>query len=233
MKKESRSAHLFNFEDLQGEAENYLEAVRLKARGILANALAEAQKQKNEILEDAEKIREKAQKEGFLEGLRQGEEKAEEKIREKVEVRVQVEAKEAISSAENGMRRLLTQCSSLKEELTQNWESAFLHLISRIAKVVIRRELKNDPQITMQWIREMFELSSSESSLVLHLNPEDATLLKSSLERLSGEFRLLGKLEVKANPALERGDCILKSENGQLDQRLDVQLARIEEELRA
>lgn len=233
MKKETQNAHLFNFEDLKHQAETYLDSVRQRAKQILEEAASEVKSLKAQFLEETKDLRTEAEKKGYQDGLEKGIADAQNQIQQNVQERLQQEIQPAVSSAETVMLRLLEQYAALQKELAQNWEKSFLELICRISKAVIRRELKNDPQITLHWIREMLELSSSSNSFVLQMNPEDEELLKNSLEQLKSEFRQLGELEIKIEPSLERGDCILRSENGQLDQRLDVQLARIEEELRA
>ena len=231
MKKEIPNAHLFNFEDLHSQAETYLGSVRQTARQILAKAVQEAETQKHSILLEADLIRTQAREEGFQEGLQRAFQEIESRVESQVQTQLQKKIEPAVQAAENGIFQILEQCADLREDLTQSWERAFMHLVSRVAKIIIRRELKADPQIATQWIREMLELCSGENSFTLELNPEDAVLLKPALDRIRSEFRQLGSLEVKLDPMLARGDCILRSENGTLDQRLDVQLARIEEEL--
>ncbi|MBQ4144858.1 MAG: hypothetical protein IJD43_15425 [Thermoguttaceae bacterium] len=231
MKKEIPNAHLFNFEDLHSQAETYLGSVRQTARQILAKAVQEAETQKHSILLEADSIRTQAREEGFQEGLQRAFQEIESRVESQVQTQLQKKIEPAVQAAENGIFQILEQCADLREDLTQSWERAFMHLVSRVAKIIIRRELKADPQIATQWIREMLELCSGENSFTLELNPEDAVLLKPALDRIRSEFRQLGSLEVKLDPMLARGDCILRSENGTLDQRLDVQLARIEEEL--
>lgn len=233
MKKEALNAHLFNFEDLKSQAEEYLASVKQKAGEFLEQTIHDAQVQRDEILEEADRIRRNAHEEGFRAGVRQGLEQAESLIQESVQQRLDHELAPAVQFAEKGIQELFRRCLSLREELSRNWESAFLQLICRISQVVIRQELERDPQISVRWIREALELCSGENTLMLLMNPEDVRNLGPSLERLRGEFRQLGQIEIKAEPQLARGDCILKTENGQLDQRLATQLARIEEELRS
>jgi len=233
MKRETLNAHLFNFEDLESQAEEYLASVKKKAVDILEQAVRDAQVQREEILGDAELIRQNAHEEGFRAGVRLGLEQAESLIQENVQQRLEQEIAPAVEFAEKGLQELFRRCLLLREELSRNWENAFLQLVCRISHVIIRQELEKDPQISLSWIREMLELCSGENTLVLFMNPEDLRLLGSGLERLQGEFRQLGQIEIKADSKLARGDCVLKTENGQLDQRLSTQLARIEEELRS
>ncbi len=231
MERETPTPHLFNFEDLQNQAETYLSAVREKAREIIEGATLEMKLRQDRLLAEADAIREKARHEGYQEGVRLGALEVESKIQEELQRRLQQEVGNAVDLSRKEMATLLEQCASLREEITRNWENTFLRLVFRVAKTVIRRELKQEPQISVQWVREALELSLGESSLVLILNPEDATLMKTPLERLFSEFRQLGEIEIRTDTTLARGDCILQSENGRLDQRLDSQLARIEEEL--
>lgn len=216
------NSHLFNFEDLEAQAEKYLEAVREKAREIVAKAA-----------QNAERIQEEARQKGFQEGLKQGKNQALELVQDEVQARVQTEVEIISDQVLTQMRSIAGQCAELREELTRNWENAFLSLVTRVSRVILRRELEKDPQIEIQWIREMLQLCAGENSLILTLNPQDAERLQAPLERLAGEFGKIGQMTIKTSPAMARGDCVLKTENGQLDQRLDVQLERIAEELRS
>lgn len=216
------NSHLFNFEDLEAQAADYLESVKKKAREIVANAVQEA-----------EGIQDEARKKGFQEGLKQGKSHALELVQEEVRERVQNQVQTISNQVLAQIHAIASQCAGLREELTQNWENAFLTLVMRVSHVILRRELEKDPQIEIQWIREMLQLCAGENSLILTLNPQDAELLREPLERLAGEFGKIGHMTIKPSSAMAQGDCVLKTENGQLDQRLDVQLERIAEELRS
>lgn len=237
MKNESSNSqsnsHLFNFEDFGSQAQQYLESVREKAREILEKSLLEAHTKSVQILEEAEQLREKARQEGFQAGFQQGMNDAQAQIEPEVQNRVRQEVEIAVGESEKSLQKMLLELKNLRIEMVEAWEKEFLRLVCRTARVVLRHELAAEPQISLQWIRETFELCSGENSLVLKLNPEDAALLKIPLERLCAEFNLLGRLEIKQDPTFSRGDCLLKTESGTLDQRLDVQLARIEEELQS
>lgn len=232
MKKSPSNAHLFNFEDFGTQAQKYLDSVREKAREILEEAVSEAHVRSEELLADAEKIRETAREEGFQEGLKRGMAEAEARIEPEVQNRVRKEVETAVHSSETSMQGILVELQGLRLEMAHAWEEEFLRLVCRVAKVVLRREIASDPQIPLQWVRESLELCSGESSVVLKLHPEDAAMLQIPLERLCTEFNRLGRIEIKTDSTFSRGDCVLKTASGTLDSRLDVQLARIEEELK-
>jgi flagellar assembly protein FliH len=66
----------------------------------------------------------------------------------------------------------------------------------------------------------------------LHLHPEDLGCLGSLLESLLAELGRTGGVCVVADATITRGGCRLDTRLGSIDQQLEAQLARIEEELR-
>jgi flagellar assembly protein FliH len=65
----------------------------------------------------------------------------------------------------------------------------------------------------------------------LLLNPTDYQTLQPQVEMLVRELAGLGQVEVSSDPAISPGGCRVETQFGVIDQQLETQLRRIEEEL--
>jgi flagellar assembly protein FliH len=118
-----------------------------------------------------------------------------------------------------------------KQAWLTHWEKSAVHVAAAIARRVIRRELSSHPEIAMVLVREALELAAGSSHVRLHLNPADRDALQPQIDALLQELSGLGRPEVVADPQISRGGCRVETRFGTIDQQLEAQLARIEEEL--
>jgi flagellar biosynthesis/type III secretory pathway protein FliH len=115
----------------------------------------------------------------------------------------------------------------------QQCEATLVRLACRIAERLIRRELRDCPEIPRAWIRESLELASGAATISLRLHPQDLEGLGTGVDRLAEEIGRLAPLKVVADDTLDRGGCVVQTEFGTIDMQLPTQLARLEEELLA
>ncbi len=125
----------------------------------------------------------------------------------------------------------MTEIRHAKQAWLTRWETGAVHVAAAIAKRLVRRELARNPEITLALVREALELASGSSQVRLHLNPADHETLRPQIDILLGELAGLGNAEIVADPQTAPGGCRVETAFGMIDQQLDAQLARIEEEL--
>ena len=198
----------FNFEDMTQRAQQYLEQVKQQA----AKILQEAQNQ-------AEQIRSKAQVEGR--------EKAMQQAQQESHSRVEQQMKSVIPAVESAINDLVQQ----RDDWESHWEHQAVTLAMKIAEKIIRRELAQDPGISKTWIRQSLELISRQEQVTIELSPGDLEAIQPQIELLSQSLGRLAETRVITNPQLQPGECRVLTQHGQIDQRLETQLDRIESEL--
>lgn len=194
----------FNFEDLSAQAAEYLDKVRAEAARILARAQ-----------QDAVKIRQRAEQEGRQAAL----------------AAVEQMVRTQLSSVLPALRQAAQQIQAARSAWLKHWEKAAIHLSAAIAGRLIRGELTRQPEIPLRLVREALELSPGETELRIHLNPEDHRALSGQVEALVAELAPLGRTQIVADPHVGRGGCQVETRFGLIDQRIESQLQRIEEEL--
>jgi len=198
----------FNFDDMATQADRYLEDLREKAVTILAQAQ-----------QQAETIRSEAEAQGRQAGLDAAEEIIERKLQEK------------LASLMAAMHSAVGEIEAAKQSWLQHWQQSGVRLATAIAERVIRRELSQQPEITLSLVREALELASKGEKVILKLNPQDQQTLGKQVETLVGELSRLAEVQVVADPQITAGGCVVETRFGRVDEQIEAQLARIQQEL--
>jgi flagellar assembly protein FliH len=104
------------------------------------------------------------------------------------------------------------------QQLDGEVEKELLHLTLAVGKQLARRELRVDPTQVIGIIREsLSQLPASARDVRVHLHPEDAVTVR---ERLAAPTQERAWTIVE-DPTLSRGGCMVRTENSQIDVRLD------------
>jgi flagellar assembly protein FliH len=120
-----------------------------------------------------------------------------------------------------------------KQAWISHWETGAVRLAAAIAARVIRREVRQQPEITLALVREALDLAAGSPNVRLHLNPEDYKSLGTEVRTIIAAMSALGDAEVAPDAAIGQGGCRVETRFGTIDQQIETQLRRIEEELAA
>jgi flagellar assembly protein FliH len=198
----------FNFDDMKASAEVYLTKIRQQAGKILAQATQEAQA-----------IRQRAEIEGRQAAERAALAAIDQRIGQQME-----SIRPAIQAAIDGILQS-------RPGWLAHWEKQAIHLATAIAQRIVRRELRTDPQITVSLVREALELASGGAHVRLLMNPADFENLGGEVKQLAADLNRLAPTEIVADPQTTAGGCRVETRFGSIDQQIETQLARIENEL--
>jgi flagellar assembly protein FliH len=202
----------FNLQDMAAQADRYLERVRAQAAQIVARACKQAQQEAAAIRSQAE-----------AEGRRAGQAAIEEIVKRQLG--------HQLATLMPALGQAVAEIRHAKQAWLTHWERSAIHVAATIAGRLMRRELSRNPEIALGLIREALDLAAGSSQVRLHLSPSDHAALKPQIEALLQELAGLGSTEVIADPQITAGGCRVETRFGLIDQQLETQLARIEEEL--
>ena len=136
--------------------------------------------------------------------------------------------------ADTAIGSLVTAAAELRQQREVwkgDWEARLLPLAIAIAERLVRRELRSSTDIPLAWMREALELVSGNGPLRLHLNPDDFRGPGGSIEDLLRQQGLTGTVELISDGEVSVGGCQVETPFGNIDQCLETQLKRLEEEL--
>jgi flagellar assembly protein FliH len=198
----------FNLDDMNHRANDYLEKIRAQAGQILR----EAQQQADSIRKQAES-----------DGKRTAQQHAEKLIDNKLAGQMQ--------TLLPALQQVVQQLAQAKQVWQQRWERDAVSVAIQIAERVIRREIAARPQITVDLVREALDLATGSSEITILLNPQDVQSLGTEIEKVVSSMRAAGTARIVGDGAISPGGCRVETRFGSIDQQLEVQLKRIEEEL--
>jgi flagellar assembly protein FliH len=196
----------FNFDDVAAEAAQCTAKAKAEAAEFVAKAQSEA-----------EAIRRQAAEEGCKAAMREF---------DKMVAAHVAPAIVAIQQADADLHQA-------KQEWIAHWETGVVRLAAAIAGRVVRRELRRQPDITLSLVREALDLAAGSPNVRLHLNPEDYQALGVQVRSLIDAMSSLGDAEVIPDASVSQGGCRVETRFGTIDQQIESQLRRIEEELAA
>jgi type III secretion protein L len=121
------------------------------------------------------------------------------------------------------------EANAVRDRRLADSEPELIRLAVRIAEKIIGEELRLNPQATVSIARQCLQWLRRERSVMLRVSPAEMDLLReriNSLHEIGGPQR---SIEVIADPAISPGGCIVESEYGVIDARLETQIRSMEE----
>lgn len=198
----------FSFGDMSLEADKYVDSVRDQAAEIIADAH-----------QQAEQIRRQAEQ-----GGRQVAEQAVHKI---LDEKVGQQMQTLLPAIE----KLVAQLEDARGTWQEHWQNAAVKLAVAMAERIVRRQLEQHPEIALEIIQEGLEIACGSSEVAVHLNPGDFEALGGQVQQLADSMSQLATAEIVPDEGVTPGGCLLKTRFGEIDQRIETQLARLEAEL--
>ena len=148
-----------------------------------------------------------------------------------VESAVEERVRDRLATLGPALDEVVCQIEAAKAQWLAHWEQAALQVAMAIARRVIRREIDRAPDITLSLVREALELAAGSGEVQLRLHPRDFDALGQHVKRLAKDLSRLGRVDVVADPTIGQGGCRVDTRFGTIDQQLEAQLRRIEQEL--
>jgi flagellar assembly protein FliH len=195
----------FHFDDV---GQSYVGRVRSEAAELV-----------NQARKEAAQIKAKATEDGRQAGIQAAQ--------ASLKARLDQQLGEILSA----LRQAVVQIEQSRHAWQQHWERHAVNLAGAIAARICRRELSQQPEISLSWIREALLLAGNNAEVVLRLHPDDHAALAQQIEKLKHELTGIGAVKIVADQTISAGGCRVDTDFGSLDQQLDSQLARITEEL--
>ena len=123
--------------------------------------------------------------------------------------------------------RILLEISAARLRTLREDQEHVQRAALAIAGKLVQRELAADPALLAELIEPLVTRVRRAARIGLRVHPDDTAGLESLLDALPQRAELSGVLELIADPALERGDCVVESELGELDARLNTRLREL------
>ncbi len=155
--------------------------------------------------EEARSIRELAAKEGYKNGLES--------------------AQQEIDKLKKALEDFLSSRYEIYDELMPH----ILEISLEVAKKIIKKEVELSDDVLKNIINEILgELTNSEEKITIRVAPDDVDFARASLPEIVSSNRLDAKVVIVPDETVEKGSCIVVSNNGVVDANFSTQLQIIQ-----
>lgn len=189
-----------------------------------------------EVLAEIERLRETARERGHAEGfaaghsqghetgLREGRGQGLQEGRDTGYAEGYAQGQQAARAEAEQLQRIAQACAEAIEGFEAQAGDALLSLALRVAEQVLRSTLQAEPERILDLVRDVLQVDGSQQGVLrLRLNPADLDLVDHYLQQDAtvSQWRLL------ADPAIERGGCIVETALGNIDATLQTRWQRV------
>lgn len=216
-------------ENARQQAEEILAEARREADAVLAELEEERQQTAEELAQakeettaECDRLKKEAYDRGYEEGWAAGNEEGEKAWAEKIAA-----AETALQEAKAEALNLINQAEEERKTRILNSEAEILKLAVDIAEKIINSELKVNPDQWLEMIRVATGKVAGATEVTIRIAQEDEAFLIQNLREIRNLFTESPRLQVVTDSNLEPGDFILQSNLGEVDARLQQQLAKI------
>ena len=207
---------VYDYDHAQNFDESKVKMAREGAKEILADAINRAKTQAVKIREEARKLGyeegklsyEKARKSGFDEGHRDGFEKGEDLARKE------------FANLFNAFKIHNRELSEFRRKMYGKLEREMIEMVTTLSKKVIYHDLKTREDSIQQMIRLAVESVLDKESMKIKVHPTEKDYAEKFQPELNQIYQEIRNITFEASPALERGDCIIETNFGTIDGRL-------------
>lgn len=211
---------VFNYEDIRKRCDDSIEAAERKAAEILENASREA-----------EAIRSKAHASGLAAGRESGIRDIETEVqRRAIQIAEQISA-DKLRSTLPAMIEAVSALDRERDRWLAEWEAFGIRLSVAVAEKIVRRQLDLQPETAATMFAETLRLAAGSTSISLRLNPNDVALLGDHPAELARSMSSCADAAIVPDATVSRGGCVVESQHGVIDARIETQLQRIVDEL--
>lgn len=199
--------------DTKNKIEELIHEAQKRADNLILQARAQSQEEIERGQLESEGIRAEAYKDGFELGYQEGFAKAEGEI------------KVLGSQAAELFRRIQTD----KDEYLRNQEEGIVDIIMILTEKILGTTVELKPEIIKHIVRKTLEEVKDSEKIHLRINPVHLPYISVYNDHFNDN--LTDKLQVIEDPSIKPGDCLIVTENGFVESRMDEQMVLLKQAL--
>jgi len=158
---------------------------------------------------------------GKAQGINDGEDKGFELGTQKIEPLI------------SSIKEALIQLDAIRKDTYQQVEKEVVDLALAIAQKVICREISTDPETVVCVAKEALAKVDDPGKIKIKMNPSDLQFINETQYQLSNLIADVNHVTFEAEESIQSGGCIIETELGEIDARIEKQLQAVEESFRS
>lgn len=195
---------------------------------VRARAMAEAESMLSRAQTERQKLLASAKDEGFKHGHAEGFSKGLDEGLKKGYEAAMAERQAQLDTLTAGWAAALAKFEEERDRMLLEAREDLVRLAVMLGERVTRRKIEVDPGVVLSQLEGVLSLLAQPTRLAVSVNPEDEALAREALPPLMARFPAAQHVDLRADPALERGSCTaLTAGGGRVDASIPTQLDRI------
>lgn len=166
-------------------------------------------------LEKLKTIQEQAYAEGYKLGLEEGEKRAFD------------ENAKLIQDSLQEISQIVTALKTMKKDIISHNEAHMVQLLFHMASKLAQHHLEYDHQPLVEVIRQAVELAQGEENVIVHLSEKQMAFIENLQSQKKVEFDFLDKVKLVANTEITPGGCIIETNYGEVDARVEQRIEKL------
>lgn len=142
------------------------------------------------------------------------------------------EASDHLAPGRQALAAAAQAVAAAQQALAEELERRAAELALAIADKIVHAALDVRPELVVEVIKGTLRRVAERDRLVVQVNTDDLELVRASLDEIAGTFGGVQQLELAGERRVPRGGCVVRTEGGEIDARIDEQLARAGEVVR-
>ncbi|HBL36857.1 MAG TPA: hypothetical protein DDZ55_08625 [Firmicutes bacterium] len=221
--------------DAQQQTEELLAAARQEAELMIAEAERRREQVEQELATarqeaaaECERLKQEAYDRGYQEGLAAGNQAGETAWAEKITA-----AEDSLLEAKAEALNLINQGEEERAARIRGSEQEILKLVIDIAEKVIKTELNGEPKKWLRMIEDSAKRLAGATEVTISIAEEDEAFLIQHLREIRSQFTESPRIQINTDLNLQPGDFQVHSNLGEVDARVQQQLTKIFQALKA
>ncbi len=128
----------------------------------------------------------------------------------------------------NSLHQALAQVQNLHRQVARELENEVVELALAIARKVVCREAATDRDIVLAVAREALQQFENPGKITIKLNPTDLQAAEETGSGFSSLTENMKEVHLEADASIGPGGCVIETDCGAIDARLDRQLQVVE-----
>jgi flagellar assembly protein FliH len=219
------ASHMSVMPSAEREKEAQARAAQMAAEA--EQTRAQARQEASGLLEDArlqaEAMREAAWQEGFHEGREAGQTAA--------EVEMQRALDDLLVEGQAHIQTLADAIGTARQQLWNSQEAEMVSFVLQIARQVVKTEVTQNPEVVTQVLQNALRRVTDKDHVRIRVSLPDAAQVRGMREDLLNLMDGVKNLEIVDDRRIGQGGCVVETNAGTIDAKIETQLDEVERAL--
>ncbi len=146
------------------------------------------------------------------------------RARQLIDEALRESVREQVAAFERAAEDLTAQMRAAWNQRLADLEQQSVMLVTAMAEKVIARKLDLDDQIVLEVVRTALAEAGDATQVLLRVSAADEPLVRDAQAELLAALASAEDVRVLADDSIGRGGCIVETERGRFDARIETQL---------